>query len=899
MLTPSASLNPAQLKTYHRAEFSRPGYYTKGDVLVGQWHGRLAEAFGLTGGVHTDHFDRLADGQHPMTGAQLVAHTTARLVHGKMSMAHRAGMDLTFAAPKGVSVTALVGGDERVRHAHIDSVKDALDELERYTQARLGGNHTPETTSVWVAARFEHDSARPVDGYSAPHLHSHVVAFNLTEKLDGTIAPVQNYQWLAKQSLATAIYRRHLTLRLEALGYTVTVGKHREPEIAGYTDEYLAAASPRHKQIVDRLEQDQRHGSAAGQIAAKQTRDAKIVLSPELVQQQHQDMAAAFGDQPRRVVEHARLRVEHGLVRESPVAHYAVTYARERNEEKAARFDEWIIHRDALLRATGSTSFTDVRHAFEQQVTEGRFVEVTQARGVPGRAFSTPEMLDAERSNIAVMRTGQGTRPELAQAALRRDIPTLYPDLNTSQRTAVEQILANRDQVQALQGYAGTLKTTTLMPILDAVTREGYTVQGLAPTTGAVRELSARGIPAITLQQHNAYLEDGHGSTGRRTLYVLDESSLSSTKQVQQFFGGLGEKDRVLLVGDVRQHEAVDAGRPFAQLQEAGIAIARLDTIVRQQDPALRSAVEDLARNRVEAAVAKFSAQGRIHELTHREQRYAAIADTFVEAPMKTLVISPDNDSRVELNAVLHRAMQRQGLVAPKEIARDVLVARQDMTSADRQWASRYQVNDVIRYTKGSEEHGLARHSYARIMSVQSGDRQNSLTVMTASGRSVTYDPKRLSAVTVYQEHERRFSVGDRVQFTAPDQARGIANRQRGTITKISPRQTVVRLDHGSTVTVSAHKAQHLDYGYAMTSYSSQGATVERALLHIDVDHPKALVNNRLAYVGPSRAEYDVQIFTNDESQLARVLSRDHSHESALDLGQTRAQAESLEHALV
>src|SRR5882762_4915864 len=126
---------------------------------------------------------------HPTTGEQIFRHQTPRKttnVRGETvtTMEHRAGWDATFSAPKTVSLTALVGGDARVRDAHEASVDVALNELERYVQVRLGGNLRPETTGNWVAAKFAHDSARPVDGYAAPQVHTHVVVFNLTETED-------------------------------------------------------------------------------------------------------------------------------------------------------------------------------------------------------------------------------------------------------------------------------------------------------------------------------------------------------------------------------------------------------------------------------------------------------------------------------------------------------------------------------------------------------------------------------------------------------------------------------------------------------------------------------------------------------------------------------------------
>src|SRR3954471_16939257 len=170
MLTMSKPLSAGQAQTYHKEEFAnaQENYYSEGDRIRGEWHGRLAQEWGLRGEVQEEHFQRLANGQHPLTGEQLVRHQTAReyvTARGETvsTMEHRAGWDATFSAPKSVSLTALVGGDEAVREAHRESVSVALDQLEHYTQARIGGNHPPETTGRFIAAKFEHDTARPVD----------------------------------------------------------------------------------------------------------------------------------------------------------------------------------------------------------------------------------------------------------------------------------------------------------------------------------------------------------------------------------------------------------------------------------------------------------------------------------------------------------------------------------------------------------------------------------------------------------------------------------------------------------------------------------------------------------------------------------------------------------------
>src|ERR1700729_3343805 len=240
MLTISKPLSASQAQTYHKEEFAnaKENYYSEGDRIRGEWHGRLAPEWRLSGEVREEHFQRLANGQHPLTEERLVRHQTAREYmnargEAVSTMEHRAAWDATFSAPKSVSLTALVGGDEAVRHAHRESVKVALGEMEKYVQARIGGNHPAETTGKWIAASFEHDSARPVNGYAAPQLHTHVVVFNLTETKDCEARALQPHQLYRSQQFATAIYRSELAVRLKGRGYEIERGKSGKPEIVG------------------------------------------------------------------------------------------------------------------------------------------------------------------------------------------------------------------------------------------------------------------------------------------------------------------------------------------------------------------------------------------------------------------------------------------------------------------------------------------------------------------------------------------------------------------------------------------------------------------------------------------------------------------------------------------
>lgn len=282
MLTISKPLSGGQARTYHAREFAakEANYWSREQQGHSEWQGKLAQEWGLQGAVGSEQFARLTEGQHPKTQEQMVRHQPAKTYENQFgrevtSVEHRAGWDATFSAPKSVSLTALVGGDDRVREAHRESVRVALGELERYTQARLGNVNAPELTGKFAAATFEHDTARPVDGYAAPQLHTHAVVFNVTERDNGQTRALDARSLFGSQQFATSVYRTELASRLQDLGYEIERGKHGQPEIKGYSQEYLEASSPRREQIRSHLEEIGREGAGAAQVAAHRTRDPR------------------------------------------------------------------------------------------------------------------------------------------------------------------------------------------------------------------------------------------------------------------------------------------------------------------------------------------------------------------------------------------------------------------------------------------------------------------------------------------------------------------------------------------------------------------------------------------------------------------------------------------------
>jgi len=269
------------------------------------------------------------------------------------------------------------------------------------------------------------------------------------------------------------------------------------------------------------------------------------------------------------------------------------------------------------------------------------------------------------------------------------------------------------------------------------------------------------------------------------------------------------------------------------------------------------------------------------------------IAKSYVESPENTLIVSPDNASRRELNVAVREELRAAGAIAPEDYSFRILLQRQDMTGAERSWASHYDINDVVRYARGSKAIGIGAGTYASVVAINPP--ANQLTVEKANQELATYDPRRLTGVSIYQEIKREFSVGDRIQFTAPDRSLGVANRDMAVIERIHPDgRLFARLDNNRQIEFNASEHRHFDHGYAVTSHSSQGLTAERVLVHADTSVHPDLLNSRFGYVSISRASHQATLFTDDLAKLGPQLGAEVSKTSALEINQASSVAQAI-----
>jgi hypothetical protein len=238
------------------------------------------------------------------------------------------------------------------------------------------------------------------------------------------------------------------------------------------------------------------------------------------------------------------------------------------------------------------------------------------------------------------------------------------------------------------------------------------------------------------------------------------------------------------------------------------------------------------------------------------------------------------------LNLAVRQELKANSTVAPEDHSLRVLIQRQEMTGADRAWVNHYEIGDVVRYARGTKSMGIDGGSYGTVAAINPST--NLLTVEMQSGTLATYDPRRLTGVSVYREVAHEFSVGDCIQFTAPGRTLGVANRDLAVIESITPDGRIsARLDNNKLIEFNAAEHRHFDHGYAVTSHSSQSLTAERVLVNADTGVHPDLLNSRFGYVSVSRASHEVMIFTNDAGKLNQKLGSSISKTSALEISQS------------
>lgn len=922
--------------------YAEDNYYSQDESwAMSEWAGKGVEALGLSGAVDPLDFAKVLSGE---LGEERLGKIIGKDADGELMRDHRPGFDVTLSAPKSVSIVAEVGERADVRAAHEAAVTKVLEYIEKHlVGARVteAGQTRFEKTGNVLAGRFAHTTSRDLD----PQTHTHLVIANATMTESGHWRSISNELIYKHQKLLGNIYDSALAANLREKGYRLESTQDGRWEIAGITRDQVEHFSQRSQAIAERLEKfgltRETANAAQRESATLRTRDSKTTVDHAALREEWKERAQAIG------VDFDKIEADRkaGLERPTDPA------TRDAKAEEAVRFAiAHLTERESVVER-GEVLNTALAHAVKESVWAGVTEEQVCAAledklgrkvalAVGDDRITTTEALEREQAMLSMLEHGRGAvtpvfndvRINAAITAFEAHKSTGLDEafkLTLGQEEAIRVALSSEDRYVGLQGYAGVGKTTMLELVRSAAEDAGYTVRGMAMSAQAAMTLqNETGIESVTntrfiLDQGRLAVEaakpekievsgaiDMKGNEyrtwtvevprsmtapgGAKEIWVMDEASLAGQREMTKMMEmAQNAGARLILVGDKLQLNAVEAGKPFELLQRAGIHGAEMTEISRQKVEDLQLAVAAAVRRQNGAALGYL--QERIVEIENKgELLQRAATDILAKHPNDrhdALLIVPLNEDRKAINNLVREGLQERGEIAPNAIERNVLVPSH-FTDVQTRSTAYYEPDMVVRFGRGYRSLDVERGEYATVKSV---DRPgHTVTLETSDGREVKWSPEKHGKVEVYDQEKRDLALGDELRFTRNNKEKGVNNGTLAKVVAINGGTIVLNTKSGQvTLKQGVESDAHIDYGYSLTVYGSQGRTTQDNNLLITSDSGRA-ISERAFYVGITRPREDMTVYTDSKSAALKLIQEIQDKTSAMEELKTGDLAKSL-----
>ena len=835
---------------YFREHMVVGDYLTQEGRAEMTWLGVGAERLGLSGPCQLAHFEKLCAGLHPATGEKLMVRDKGEnrrvCYFGQLS------------PPKDVSVLHLVGQDERIGRWWQEAVAETLREMEALTatRVRLAGQNADRRTGSMVAAIVTHDANRALD----PQLHTHVCVMNLTyDATEGRWKSVQPSGFYRHQGYLREVCYNKLAGLMTAAGYEIEPGQRIGFAVKGVPPELREMFSKRRQEILRQAAETGAKSQDELQSIAVRSRAEKTKATAATLRERWLAEAGPHLETLRAVIAGARGRsAKVGSITSLDAIRSAEAHVFERKSV----VDDRLLLREALIAGRGQVALDALKRALASRERSGELIRV-------GEEIASREGLETENEF-----TGWASAQRKGHKRLGA-VPATK-GLGKDQTEAVRDVLGSSSGVVILEGDAGTGKTTCLKAVVAGIEQAGGRVFGCAPSSGAAavlrQDLTA---DADTLQQLLANEAMQQATRGR--VLLVDEAGLISVRQMRDLCRLAARNDnRLLLVGDTKQHGAIEAGDALRCLQEfARVPIFHLTEIRRQVDPGFRKAVARLARGDAFGAFNEFDRLGAVRELSEGAGLWREAADDYVrtvQAGKSCLAISPVWTEIHEFTAAV-RGQLRLANVLTGEDRTFATVSSMKWTREERRRVQNYRAGDVLIF---HHECGIFR-KFDAVTVVRHEDRQ--LVVREAEGRERRLDPRRVTGFEAGVASEISVAVGDRLLIRANVKPAGLRNGDLVDVARIAA-DGEIALKDGRTVPAWFREFSH---GYAATSHASQGKTVDRGIL-LMAGEGIAAGNLKQAYVSNSRFRESQMIYTSDKLAARDAMMRPADRKLALEM---------------
>jgi conjugative relaxase-like TrwC/TraI family protein len=874
--------------------FAKDDYYASNDPnhqKFSNWYGEGAKELGLEGSVVAEDFRNVLDGK--LSNGQVIG------VQKGLNVIHDPGRDLTFSAPKSVSIMALVYEDQRLIEAHGQAVKNALDEIEKNylkTRFKKNGEITLEGTGKMVAAMFKHELSRDLE----PQLHTHAIIANVTVDDKRKWRSAFFDEIYDNKKFLGLIYRSELARLVKDLGYDIEhKGKECLFEIKGVPNNLIDLFSNRSKTIrsladenstqkeLERITVRSRQNKSVNEYEHNLSRDWKQKAKEVLPSFDRQlgSLIKSPGDQRN----YSELKSDSKNLEETKnLSHQAVEFAVKHLSERKTVFSRNEIIATALNDTLSKTSSSEIIRAVDKFIQQKTLLPVRR-EGLEKNTYTTATLLEKENKIIQLMLDGKNKHQAIVSDFSKYS--DKFTKLNDGQKRSAELILTTKDMVTGIQGFAGTGKTTMIKTINEIFREERKKILGLSPTGVATRNLSAvGGIESMTLQRFLLQYDgvaNGRGTKEGRiqmqqkfedTIVLVDESSMISTGQMKDLLTISGElKFKLILVGDRRQLDSVEAGVPFYEMLRNGMPFTDMREIFRQENANLKAAVYSVIKRDIGKAFKEL--EGSVIETkdvahTSVEKFMAKSADHRKD----TIVLTPANETREKVNKEIGRLLYEERIKEErsKEYSHEIY-KNKNLSEADKTRAYRFRAGDVIHFSKDRDFIGVKRNAYCEVTKIDT--KENLVTIKTGLFSTETFNPIKLKGKAeknyfeVFAKEQRVFYEGDKVSFNRSIPELGIVNSDNAVLTKVGLLNFHLKLESGKGIRISkkSPEAKLLDHAYAVTAHKAQGLSRKYVIAACE-SYRDELTTQKNFYVEISRAEQELIIVTDSKEKIIEKL---------------------------
>ncbi len=878
--------------------FTKDNYYTEEEGIAhSEWYGKGADPLKLSGKILPEVFNRIYDGQ-------LEDQTLGNYKEGVRR--HRPGLDLTFSAPKSVSILGEVYDHREVLDAHDEAVKQTLAYVERQcvsTRLKRGDQVKTEMTENGLFAIFRHDVSRELD----PQTHSHALLMNATY-YEGQYRSIHADTLLPHVKEIGLLYRGALYEELQRRGYPLRYTNEglKYFEIQGVSEAHLRLFSKRSDQIKQRIKALGAEASPAlAQRVALYTRRQKECLSRETLKSLWSAELKEHGLKAPRI---EKVHVAY------PKEEASLTDVVKRGIRRLQSTDIAFTKVDLLTSISKGqeTSYgsIDIAHTINDFVAQGLLLVSDVPRGRSNECYyTTQKAKQSEQEILSRFKASKGVfekgymSPEKIEGVLDRFMnkpkPEKHITLDEGQRRAIIDALSSRDRYHIIQGNAGAGKTTLLKELRQTIVKElGIVIKrqgqlrAFASTHVAVQELrDSLGIQVMTLDNFLVSATDAALKRSRNEIWVIDEISMTDIRNLKKLMDKADLANaRVILVGDANQLESVGPGRALYMADKAGISTSIVDTIYRQENPDLLKVAEQMNDKQHSKGLSLLQSMGHVIETGEDlEQSDENCVNTGIFEHLKqlsgqeivdTLVVVPTNEDRDVLTLQIRETLKNKGILESQERSRSTLVPRV-IPDVELKYTDQYKIGDVIRFNKVFDvdtsrwlTRRITRGEYFDVI----GMTQTELLIQSRKENDCfKFDLSKLGdqsngAVFVYEKKEIMISPGDRLRWLDNKNKHGLMRNNTIDVLSIDHAYIMVKYqDRRIVLDREQLNQQHFEHQYVTTAHNAQGLSANSVIVAAPYWR-KNSVNQRSLLVGSTRAKNKLLVFTENAAKLKKEL---------------------------